>query len=155
MVNACNSKPDQPAIPQLPDIGITIDEINTRIAIRAPDGINSFRTNSVVYLEIKLISSSSKDEVAFNSDFGARLFIVQGGQWVEIKNSAIYVAGNGYLFLSPGGGPMQSYVSGVKPDLPNVNSTIIVRMVITGYIVKNAQVTDEKTGAYVDVKLNP
>lgn len=50
---------------------------------------------------------------------------------------------------------MQSYVSGVKPDLPNVNSTIIVRMVITGYIVKNAQVTDEKTGAYVDVKLNP
>lgn len=155
LINACTPRLVQRVKPQLPDLGIPADEINKRIIIRAPVGINSFRTNSIMYIEIKLISHEVKDELAFNSDFGTRLYINQDGQWIEIKNNMQYTGGESQYFLSPTDKEVRPFVNTVLPNLSDYNKTVDLWIFVIGNIVKNGRVTNNKTGAYIEVELKP
>jgi hypothetical protein len=154
VITACHPRSTQSELLQLPNIGISVDEMNKRITMRAPVEINSFKTNSVVMLEIKLISKGTKDGIAFDPDYGTRLFTKIDGQWEEIKNSMIY-PGNGYFYLSPSGGGIQSNLHAVTPELSDKGKTMNVWIFVIGHIMINDQVTNEKTGAYIEVELKP
>ncbi len=45
--------------------------------------------------------------------------------------------------------------SAYMPVLPDVHKTSQLRFILIGNIVKNGEVTDERTGAYIDLTLKP
>lgn len=147
---ACRANVNRPS----PDVGMPIQEMNKRIMFRTPDELNNFKTNNIILLEVSLKNKDSQDQVAFKSDFGARLFILQDGKWVEVKNEVTYKQGDGYLFLPTPKNTYPYWVPGVKPALPNPNQAISIRIYVIGFICKDGKVTEEKTGAYLDVDLS-
>ena len=141
--------------PVTPDVGVSTQEMNTRFVIRTPREINSFQINDRLYIEIKAISGGAEKDVAFQSDFGVRMFAEKENQWIEIKNDVQYREGEGSLILSPAGGNLKPYLQIYKPVLQDVGKTTTVRIFLVGNIMENGKVTDITTGAYIDVELKP
>jgi hypothetical protein len=141
--------------PPMPDVGVSPQEMNKRFTVQAPRGINTFRTKDIVQLAIKLIPNDPQDQLAFQYNLGARLFIEQKDQWVEIKNAVNYRQDTGKIILSPSDPWGNSNGAFFKPALPDVTKTTVVRFILIGNIIKNGDVTEEKTGAYIDVTLKP
>lgn len=137
-----------------PDIPIPINELNTKIRVEAAENFNSFLIGDSIGLDIELISN---EVVAFPINLGARLFIYEDHTWIEVGNSVSYPAVDGYIFLlRANDDPFSKFTSTtVKPILPNPNEPVTVRIFIIGNIYQNEQITDEQTGAFVDVRLTP
>ena len=143
-------------VPPMPDVGVPSQEMNKRFSIQAPPAINTFRTKDIVQLVIKLNSAEPKDPLTFQYNLGARIFIEKNDQWIEIKNAEIYQNSPGKIILSPSDKwPKNQFVQAFKPELPDVTKITVVRFNLIGNIIKNGSVTDERTGAYIDVTLKP
>jgi hypothetical protein len=139
-----------PPIPQMPDIGIPDNEINSRFKLTAPEGWNTFKTGEVIGLSIAVISD---DQIAFKTD-GAKIFLLEKETWVEIPNFMNYP--QGYDLLSPSkNDPFKQGATVVVPQIPDENGNALVRIILIGNIYRDGQITDELTAGYIDVKLTP
>jgi hypothetical protein len=93
LLGACETKPALP-----PELNIPLEEVNTRVRLTAPSGLNIFQTRDTVELVIEFVSG---DQIAF--DYGARTFIYQDQQWVEVENApTTYPEGKQTLSLARG-----------------------------------------------------
>lgn len=73
-------------------------------------------------------------------------------RWIQVENSGNYY-GNGAIASPKGGEGVQSLVFDVQPVIDNSKEGNI-RIVVTGFIVKNQEVTSEPVSAYLDVHLS-
>lgn len=135
----------------MPDIGIPQAEINTRIKLLAPDGWNTFEQGDDMSLVVDIYSD---DQIQFTYDFGARMFMLEDQEWVEVQNSVRYPSGS--FVLSPSEGNLQKTGAVVlDPVIPQTDHSVLLRVFVIGNIYSNDQVTDEKTATYIDLELNP
>lgn len=146
----CSKKPSTSEV-DMPDIGIPLNELNTKVRLAAPRGWNTFKIGHIIAINVDVISS---EQVEFTFDYGARIFIWKDNQWSEVPNSMGYPEGDIILPIT-GNGPFTSGSTSVVPVISNVNEPVTVRIFVIGYIYKNGQITDKRTGAYIDVKVYP
>ena len=134
----------------LPDIGVPIEEINTRVRLSAPEGLNTFKIGDEVSLAVEVLSD---DQVAYAHDYGARIFINQSNHWVEIENYKDYQ--QGYIVLDPAkGDAFKLGLAVVNPRLPDQIEAATLRIVLVGNLYRDKQISDTETAAYIDVHLN-
>jgi hypothetical protein len=96
----------------------------------------------------------SKNQVIFLHDYGARMFLYQNQEWVEIPNFMHYPEGS--IILSPAGNdPFKLGDASIHPILPDENQPATIRIYLVGHIYKDGQITPEATAAYIDVELKP
>jgi hypothetical protein len=134
-----------------PDLGIQFEEMNTDIELVAPYGWNSFRTDSVIGLAVRV---TGNEPIAYTYDYGARLFILQDGEWEEVRNITTYP--EGFMVVPPWeNNPRNEGGIDVRPELPESDKLVLLRIVLIGNIYRDNRVTDERVGAYIDVELNP
>lgn len=144
----CNN---QQTLPSTPDLGIPIGEFNTRIRLMVPDGWNTYRINHVVGINVDVITT---DKIAFGYDYGARIFKLEDGKWIEIPNLEKYP--KGYFILMPSqGDPLKQQAASVFPFLSNNKKAVTLRIILIGNIYRDGQITDEQTAGYIDVRLTP
>lgn len=135
----------------MPEIGIPANEMNTKIRISAPEGWNTYKTNDDISLDIKIIS---EEEIAFPSNYGARLFTRRNHEWIEIANLTHYPEGI-FLLVPYDNKPFNIGATSVFPILSDPSEPITIRIILVGNVFKDGQVTDEVTAGYVDVDLKP
>lgn len=139
---------------EMPDVGVSIHEMNKEFQLSVPVALNTFKIGGEVFLEVKVISTN---QVAFERDFGARLFILENDQWTEIPNSMgyDYLESDIFVYMPYADNPFNLGATVVVPKLPDTKQTSTVRIILVGSIYRDGQVTNEKVASYVDVDLKP
>lgn len=138
-------------LPPTPDVGIPEAEMNRQFHLDAPLGWNDFKIGESVVLRVDVVSDN---QITFRSDYGARVFILENQQWVEISNLMEYPEGS--FILSPSkGDPSMHAAASLFPDLPDTKKAVTIRIVLIGNIYRNGETTDERTGTFIDFKLRP
>lgn len=133
-------------------LGVEVEEseINNRMHLYTPEGINTFKTSESVKIAIE---GTSKDYISyFYSE--VKLFLLNEEQWIEVDN---LIEGHpDQQLLSPykksSTNPQLIIIS---PNLPNPSQPVTLRVVIIGHIMHGGEVTDELTADYIDIKLEP
>ena len=144
-------QPSNNNLPPTPNIGIPEENYNHNFLITAPAGWNEFKTNKSVGLDIEVIGDYP---IEFETDYGAVIFALKKGEWVEIPNLARYPDGTQRLvpangdYLKHGGVP-------IAPIVPDETKTTQLRIILVGIIVKENLVTDERVAGIIDIVLNP
>jgi hypothetical protein len=139
---------------EMPYVGVSSEEMNKEFQLSVPLAINTFKIGSEVFLEVKVISTN---QVAFERDFGARLFILENDQWIEIPNfmGYDYLASDVYVSMPYADDPFNLGATVVVPKPPDTKRATTVRIFLVGSIYRDGQVTNEKVASYVDVYLKP
>lgn len=150
---ACSSRPSLPKN-ETPDIGIPKEVMNTVFQVSAPKALNTFNIGDEVTLEVKVVSS---EQVAFERDMGARMFIFDANQWIEVQNSVSYdyLEPKDYVFVPYADNPFNLGMAVIEPVLQNTSKAMTVRIFLVGSIYQDGRKTNEKAAAYVDVNLRP
>ena len=146
VLSSCNSATslvEKSAIPT-PDIGADIQE-EKYLAIFAPEGWNSFKTDDLVSLDVQNISES---RITADPNFGTRLFIRTDKGWVEVKNKITYK--NKPFSLDP----LKLGAVVVRPELPDYSVPYAIRIFVVGDLIENGKEA-RKVGSYIDLKLRP
>jgi hypothetical protein len=154
-LSACVKQPTSVPSDKVPGFDISIKEMNNKLKIISPIGLhNSFKNDQDLSLYLTVISD---DQMAFKTDFGAKIFVFQDNQWVEVENRVDYPGEKTqYFSLSPAkGNPAEGASIILRPYKPGLNSVVPMRAIVVGYIMKNGDVTDEKTYGYIDLELKP
>lgn len=137
--------------PEMPDIGVSSESINTYVKVVVPPAFNEFKLGKPIAIQV---TSISKEQILFQSDLGARLFYLDGDKWVKTNNlNGIYPEGN-FIFPKSRSYPDNTAETFVFPNLPKTKQVVTVRVVVIGNIYKDGKATDQKTAAYVDVTLH-
>jgi hypothetical protein len=103
------------------------------------------------------LENISAFEVRFSDEYDVYAFVFEKNGWSKLENSAKFIPAEVERPLRP-----------KVPDNPGVTAILLnphlndaelapvnVRVTVIGTIYDNGQKTDKKTGAYIDVKLNP
>lgn len=136
----------------MPDVGIPEEALNRRIRLLAPEGLNTFKTNSRIRLVVEVIGSEG---IFFPADYGITPFRYDDGEWVQVDEvPTTYARGDGVLPPSQGNILLTGTASTV-PILPETDRPVLLRVFVFGRVFRNGMVTDEVEGAYIDVVLRP
>lgn len=135
-------------------VDVPWEEMNTDLQLSTPKTLNTFKIGDAVFIEIKVISSN---QVAFERNFGAQLFIYENERWVETPNITRYdyLAPKDYIIYPYQKNTFDVGMAVVSPEISDKNTAKTVRIVLVGSIFRNEQVTNQKTAAYLDVQLHP
>jgi len=158
-----------PALPQdsMPTVDIPMQTINTVLQIKTPTRQTEFKANKSINLTVENVS---KIFVALSVNCNLKVFNYLDTSWVEIGNKLQYFglvedsdgvfvpSLEGSRTLSPIMDSEENWAESRmscdflpvadKSDLP-----FMVRVFVSGNIVSGDIVTDEKTGAYIDILL--
>lgn len=149
LFTACSSR----SATNLPDIDISVDELNTKIILDAPSGWNTFKNGETITLSI---INDSESVIVFDGNFGTRVFVYEGEKWVE-KEDQIKSFYDDEIVVYPINldpiGNMESTV--IRTEFDNPKKQITMRIFVVGNLYENGIKTEETTGAYIDVILKP
>jgi len=139
---------------EMPDVSVPSEELNKEFQLSVPVALNTFKIGGEVFLEVKVISTN---QVAFERDFGARLFILENDQWIEIPNSMgyDYLESDRFVYMPYADDPFNLGATVVVPKLPDTKQATRVRIILVGSIYRDGQATNEKVASYIDVYLKP
>lgn len=121
------------------------------LEVTAPNGWNSFKTNEPISLEIRNIS---KNQIALDQDFGARIFIRTDKEWIEVKNNEVYENAPFTLDPTENYDPLKTASTFVLPDLSDYSVTTYIRIYVVGNLIENGKEA-KKVASYIDLELNP
>lgn len=112
----------------------------------------------------KFYNAKSMDlDLENNSDFAVKYaeaddvyaLMFNDGNWIRLKNNDVYIPPE-YLFLPKTPDYPGVTVISLTPQFSGMGfMPVNVRVVVIATIYENGQKTDKKTGAYIDVALNP
>lgn len=141
-----------------PDIGIPKEEMNTRIRLSLLDLTNGnngrTKNRGGILIDVVVITS---DHIAFAQDYGARIFIYEENQWVEIENRATYSESVPKTVILPPDEEttLQSGTAGLSPYKQDLNKEVPLRIILVGNIIRDGKITEEKTAGSIDLTLQP
>lgn len=150
LLAACKITPND----EIPDVGVSSEEMNKEFQLSVPFSLNKFKIGGEVFLEVKVISTN---QVAFERDFGARLFILENDQWIEIPNLMRYdyLESDIFVYMPYADDSFNLGATVVVPKLPDTKQATTVRIILVGSIYRDGQATIEKVASFVDVYLKP
>ena len=135
----------------MPDVGVPPESLNTDVRLWAPEGLNTFKINEAIGLAVEVVGS---EQVIFPRDFGNRMFLNEGGEWVEVENIPTDW-GEGYFVLSPSrGDPKEWADTRVFPWFKELDRLVLLRVFVIGQVYRQGAATEDRVGAYVDVILS-
>jgi len=140
---------EQSSIPT-PDIGTDV-QVGKFLEVMAPNGWNSFKTDEAVALDIWNISES---QIISGPDFGARIFVRAGEEWIEVKNKERYQYHLITLDPTEKYDPLKAAATIVRPDLPDYSITTDIRIFVVGNLLENGKEA-KIVASYIDLRLNP
>lgn len=151
IISGCvNKLPDE-----IPDIGVSADEINTRVDLLGPfiDN-NTVKNHDLVDITVRVVT---QDKIVFSKDYGARIFTYEQDKWVEIKNDMIFSESipDQVILPLPEGNLFPFGNAAVSPYIENLKRSIPIRIILVGNLVSEGKVTEEKTAGYIDLTLTP
>jgi len=132
-------------------LGVSSDEINSKFMLQAPNGWNSFRIGDSIGLVIDLVS---KDQISFSYDYGAKIYIYEHDNWIEIENIAKYPAGS--FIVTPDMSPQDIPGAVIDPKIQQIDEPITVWIILFGDVInKDGKLTGDKTAASISIQLKP
>jgi len=136
-----------------PDVGVPKEEINSRVRLYDPPGLNNtYKNGDTLNMVIKIITS---DQIAFPPNFGSRLFLLNDNQWTEVTNLMDYSNEQGQIILTPvQEDPISAFI-GFSPYYEGLSKAQTLRVFIIGNLYSNGQVTPKQTAGSIDVVLKP
>ena len=132
---------------KMPGIDLTLDQMNKEIKLEPTTGMmDTFEFDGVLELDLENISDQS---IVFPSDFGVKIFMKQGVDWIPIKNRFEY--SDSTMILPPQKDYSFGPIVDVLPLLPSPSTSgTTIRIVVIG----NVQGTGKAVGAYIDIDLS-
>jgi hypothetical protein len=146
--NSCN--PSSSTL-KLPDLNFSDIEMNQRFILEAPKGLNTFKIGEIISL---IVDVKSNDQIAFENDYGARIFLLEDTGWVEIPNHVKYPVGQ-ILLSESKGDPFQKGEADIVPKLEDETNSVTLRIILIGNIYRDGKITKDQTAAYIDIELEP
>jgi hypothetical protein len=148
LLSACqNSQKEEAFRAKYQDISM-----NTDLRFWKPS--DKFIIGESIVLELENLSS---DKIVFSHENDVKALAFKSGKWIELNNSAIYYLPSGERQISPKGPDIPGVIS--IPLVPQLHSNgsraVTIRVVVIGSIYKEDKKTEDKTGAYIDVRLEP
>ena len=103
------------------------------------------------------LENFSTEKIVFSFDHDVTILTFERGEWIEILNNAIYFPPDIDSQISPKGPDLPGVISiGLSPQINrNTSAPVEIRIVVVGYFYRNDEKTDDKIGAYIDVRLEP
>lgn len=139
-------KPDSLIIPD-----VSSDELNTRINLAQIDGVTKLRIGEILFLDVTNISHTS---ISFPADYGIRIFVEHENQWTETKNDFGY--GSGTNLIPPQEvDELGDAIVSLYPVIDNLGQAVTIRVVVIGTVLQNDEPASTKTGAYIELVLQP
>jgi hypothetical protein len=127
---------------------IPIINLNQDIQIIVPQAWNTFKLGDTIRLQIVNVSNKT---LAFDKNFGSRIFLVEDGQWVEVKNTLISIGEDNILIKPPINNINDTRGYSVKLDTNEKKGRTEVRI----YVFGKPSDAEKMIGAYIDVVLVP
>jgi hypothetical protein len=150
-LSSCRSanSPEKFTIPES-DIGADVQK-DKYLQVIAPEGWNTFKTSEPVSL---LVRNVSQNQITFDPDLGARIFIYSEKGWIEVGNKMTYE--NDSLTIDPSENWYADKTAStfVLPDLLDYSVQCNMRIFIIGDLMENGKAS-KKVGSYIDLRLNP
>lgn len=134
----------------LPEVGIPNNKLNEELYLTAPNGWNTFKTSDMIAVEVTVKSNNT---IVFQPDFGARIFLLDDNNWVELEDNAHHPHGPIYLSSKSGFGDLNVVL--LQPNPLDSSKQVKLRIYIIGNVFLDGQITDELVGSYVDINLTP
>jgi len=128
--------------------GISAVNLNQDIQIIVPQAWNTFKLDDTVSLQIVNVSNKT---LVFDKNFGSRIFLIENGQWIEVKDKLISIGEDSILMKPAVNNTNETRGFSVQPDVSGKTSKTEVRI----YIFGKSSDTEEIVGAYTDVVLKP
>lgn len=147
ILSACTAKSTS-AAGNMPGIDIPMAELNTKVVmLNYPDNPSTYRNGDILNFQIK---NRTTNTIVFDQNYGAKIFLRDGIGWKIIENRMGYPDGGNLLPTN------ETYPPGLNifviPDVGDLQSNAIVRIVIIGHVKDNPP---EQVGAYIDVQYTP
>ncbi len=134
---------------------IAVSDLNQSLQVRLwSDDVNEPRFGRLMNMDVENIS----DKPIYFSVNPApiRLFILQGGKWMQIGNDVTFISssgGDGFVLSSKAEGS-NMWAAGAVPALGSVGNIgkerLILRILAIGEFMVNGQRTGARVGAYTD-----
>lgn len=152
MLSSCTTATNstEPSSIPTPDIGADVQK-DKYLEVLAPDGWNSFNTNTSISLEIRNVS---ENQITSGPDFGVRIFIRTDKEWIEVKNKAGYEYQLFTLDPTENYDPRNTAAIGVRPDLPDNSISYRLRIFVVGNLMENGK-GSKKVASFIDLELHP
>lgn len=145
---SCENNPI--STPIAPDVGVPQEELNKRLSLKAPREWNSFRIGEPIALSI---DNMSDDDIAFDANFGTRVFLFLQDSWIETSNQVKNYYNDDIVIHPIKLDWTNTSTIAVLPELVDQPRKVSVRIFIVGNIYEDGVRTDLKTGAFTDVIL--
>ena len=115
---------------------------------------DKFVVGELLSLELENFST---EKIVFSFEDDVTILTFESGEWVEVNNDANYYPPNVYRQISPKGEDSPGIISiGLSPQISsNTRAPVEIRVVVVGYLYRGDEKTDDKIGAYIDIKLEP
>lgn len=128
-------------------------EMNTNIQFVNPPNINGFKIGDFVDLGLE---NKNGNLIKFPNDYGIKILSYKAidDTWNEISNDVHYSEGSPQISPKGTNSPGIVVVS-FSPKLDDTGKPIEIRVVVVGTIYENNTPTETKTGAYIDITLQP
>ena len=128
-------------------------DVPMNVALRFWKPSEDFRIGEPVSLDLENISL---DEIGIPIQNGQFALVYYGNEWIKLNNTAIYIPPNGERHIFPKGLDDPGVISiDLDPQLDTNDKSTYIRVLVVGFIYKNGQETNQKTGAYIDIDMKP
>ncbi len=111
-----------------PPISFDPAYLNQQISLIVVKELSAFRTNQDVALHLEY---NTENEIVFPSNYNLRIFVQQGGQWVEVKEKPT-IRPSGEVVLSPKIPSSYGQIVAFRPQLADLTKTYYMRVCVFG-----------------------
>jgi len=148
-------------LPDIPDIGIHPDALNKDLQIEIIPSFNSFKIGEPISILVHLISDI---EIETSPNFNARMFTMdtETSSWQEVSEISSHgiikipdEMKTSSIVLSLKDNSVRELSVSLYPDLPNRTRPVDLLIIVTGNVIQNGRVSDQKVGAFIIVRLKP
>jgi len=104
-----------------------------------------------------IIMNESNESIMFKQGFNLKIYSYDyiEQEWVQIQNKVEYISENPLVLVPQKINAENSFQDvTIKPDLEEKDLPITIRVLVTGNLYQNNEMTDYQVSAYTDIKLD-
>jgi len=142
-------------LPDIPDVGVSVDQLNKDLRLIAFSNFNSFKIGESLHLELRV---ESDREIQVSPDFDSHIFALNAKtkEWQEVQEVPdLGIFESQTFVLSREEGEIREISIDLDPVLSNRSEPVNLLIVVTGNIVEGGKTSDHKVGAYIVIILKP
>ncbi len=128
--------------------------MNALAGLTLPDSGNSYIFGDPILLNLVNLS---RDILVFPADYGIRLFVNEedSKDWMELDNLTEYPHVGDRQLPPIGKDNIGEVMFSVFPDTQDLSQPVVLRVVVSGSTIPNADTPSEPVGAYIEFTISP